>query len=26
MEKIEDALLPNLSVLAFDTAAARRYG
>ena len=26
MEKIEDALLPNLPVLAFDTAAARRYG
>ncbi len=24
--KIEDALLPNLPVLAFDTAAARRYG
>ncbi len=26
MQKIEDALLPNLTVLAFDTAAARRYG
>jgi tRNA(fMet)-specific endonuclease VapC len=26
MEKIEDALLPNLPVLAFDTAAARGYG
>ena len=26
LEKIEDALLPNLPVLAFDTAAARRYG
>ena len=26
MERIEDALLPNLPVLAFDTAAARRYG
>lgn len=26
MEKIEDALLPNLPVLSFDAAAARRYG
>ncbi len=26
MEKIEDALLPNLPVLSFVTAAARRYG
>lgn len=26
MQKIEDTLLPNLPVLAFDTAAARRYG
>ena len=26
VEKIEAALLPNLPVLAFDTAAARRYG
>jgi len=26
MEKIEEALLPNLPVLAFDSAAARRYG
>lgn len=26
MEKIEDALLPNLRVLSFDIAAARRYG
>lgn len=26
MQKIEDALLPNLPVLSFDAAAARRYG
>ncbi|MGH3147481.1 MAG: type II toxin-antitoxin system VapC family toxin [Rubrobacter sp.] len=26
MEKIEEVLLPNLPVLGFDTAAARRYG
>ncbi len=26
MQKIEDTLLPNLPVLAFDTVAARRYG
>lgn len=26
MERIEDALLPNLHILAFDAAAARRYG
>lgn len=26
MEKIEDVLLPNLPVVPFDTAAARRYG
>ena len=26
MAKIEDVLLPNLPVLAFDAAAARRYG
>lgn len=26
MQKIEDALLPNLPILSFDVAAARRYG